>query len=484
MSTTRGTPKPAGQLAPARLGVWSIVFFVISAAAPLTVVASAGPTSLRMGGIGAPGAMLVCGVILLLFAAGFTAMSKYVRNAGAFYIYVARGLGKPAGIGIALVTAVAYAFLCLCFYGFVGFFAAITFKDLFGVDLPWGLYSVVALLIVGLLGYRQIDVGAKLLAVLLTAEVAILLVLSLAVLIQGGPEPASAASFDPQNVFFAAGAGSLFVVGFGAYIGFEGTAIYAEEAKNPSRTVPIATYISIAFLAVLYALTFWILTLAFGVHGVLVMAGADDFQEMAFSAADSYLGQWATIVMRILIVTSFFACLLAFHNACSRYLFSMGRERILPRTLAATHPRSQAPHHASAVMTVISLIAIAICIALSADPFLQFALWTYATGVAGVIFAQTVAAVAVLCFFIRNRRGHSAWRVLVAPAFGALGLITGFLLVVFNFELVTGMEGAVNWLLLLPIPVLFLGGMGIGLLLRSRRPEHYARLTHLTEAKE
>ena len=482
VAALKASEASTGQLAPGRLGVWSIVFFVISAAAPLTVVASAGPTSLRMGGIGAPGAMLVCGVILLLFASGFTAMSKYVRNAGAFYIYVARGLGKPAGIGIALVTAVAYAFLCVCFYGFVGFFAAITMNDLFGIDLPWGLYAVAALLIVAFLGYRQIDVGAKVLAVLLTAEVAILLVLAVAVLFQGGPEPASLDSFDPQNVFFAAGAGSLFVVGFGAYIGFEGTAIYAEEAKRPERTVPIATYISIGFLAVLYAVTFWILTLAFGVKGVLVLAGADDFQEMTFSAADTYLGHWAAIVMRVLIVTSFFACLLAFHNACSRYLFSMGRERILPKTLAATHPRSQAPHHASAVMTGVSLVAIVICIVLGADPFLQFALWTYATGVAGVIFAQTVAAVAVLCFFLKDRRGHGIWRVLIAPGLGALGLVVGFLLVVFNFELVTGMEGAINWVLLLPIPLLFLGGIATGLLIRGRRPEHYARLTHLNES--
>ncbi|BDZ54232.1 hypothetical protein GCM10025870_13050 [Agromyces marinus] len=85
----------AGQLARGRLRVWDIVFFVVSAAAPLTVVASAAPTTLRLGGIGAAGAILVCGVVLILFAVGFTAMSRHVRNTGAFYAYASRASASP-----------------------------------------------------------------------------------------------------------------------------------------------------------------------------------------------------------------------------------------------------------------------------------------------------------------------------------------------------------------------------------------------------
>lgn len=474
-------PAASGSLAPRRLGVWAIVFFVVSAAAPLTVVASAAPTSIRMGGIGAPGAMVACGVVLILFAVGYTAMSQHVRNAGAFYVCGAKGLGKPAGIGIALVTTFSYGFLCVCFYGMIGFFGAMTVEDVFGIDVPWGVYSLVALVAVMVLGYRHIDVGAKVLGVLLTVEVLILLVLAVAVLVQGGPEPRSIAPFTPHNVFFAAGSGSLFVVGFGAYLGFEGTAIYAEEAKSPRRTVPAATYIAVAFLALFYAFTFWIITLAFGVDGVLAMAGGDDFQNMAFSAAHRYVGTWAEEVMRLLIVTSFFACLLAFHNACSRYLFSMGRERLLPRGLSRTHPVTRSPYCASVVMSIICLIAVVVTLLTGAKPFLQLGIWTYAAGVAGLVFAQAVAACSVVGFFVRDRRGASVWRVLVAPGLGAIGLIVGFALISFNFDIVTGMQGAVNWVLLAPTPVLFLAGIVVGLVLRRHRPDHYAELTEGTD---
>lgn len=472
------TAAPAeGRLAAGKLGTWDIVFFVISAAAPLTVVLSGAITSFRLGGIGAPGAMLFCGAILICFALGFTAMSKSVRNAGAFYAYVARGLGKPAGLAVSSVTVFAYLALVICFYGFIGFFAEFTFAELFGLQLPWGVYSILAVLLVAFLGYRKVDVGAKVLAVLLTLEVGILLVFAIAALANGGPEPWSLAPFSFDSVFLAPAAGTLFVIGFGAYLGFESTAIYAEEAKRPERTIPRATIIAVGFLAIFYAFTFWILTVAFGVDGVIELARSDAFEVMVIMGTEDLAGAWAAFVMKILIVTSFFACVLAFHNACTRYFFSLGREGLLPRALGRTSAKSQSPAAASLTLSALCLIVVVIAILVQADPFLGLALWTYATGVQGLVFAQAIAAIAVLFYFLKDRRGYSVWRVIVAPAVGALGLILGYILIITNFEVVTGLEGPINGWLLLPTPILFVGGLITGFVLKARKPAYYATLT-------
>ena len=471
------SPGAGSTLAKNRLGTWDIVFFVISAAAPLTVVVSGAVTSFRMGGIGAPGAILFAGAVLICFALGFTAMSKSVRNAGAFYAYVSKGLGKPVGLAVSSVTVFAYLALVICFYGFIGFFAQFTFLELFGLDLQWGVYSIAAVVIVAILGYNKIDVGAKVLAVLLTLEIGILLVLAFAAIADGGPEPWSLASFDPQNVFFATGAGALFVMGFGAYLGFESTAIYAEEAKRPERTVPRATIIAVAFLALFYAFTFWILTVAFGADGVVELARSDAFETMVIAGTGDLAGAWAAFVMKILIVTSFFACVLSFHNACTRYFFSLGREGLLPRALGRTSARTGSPAVSSLTLSVISLAAVVLAIVVNADPFLGLALWTYATGVQGLVFAQACAAVAVFWYFIKDRRGHSVWRVTIAPAIGAVGLIIGYVLIVTNFEVVTGLSGPINQVLLLPTPILFIGGIVVGLVLKRRKPAYYAGLT-------
>jgi hypothetical protein len=44
-------------------------------------------------------------------------MSKYIRNAGAFYSYIAKGLGKPAGLGAAALAVFSYNAIQIGLYG-------------------------------------------------------------------------------------------------------------------------------------------------------------------------------------------------------------------------------------------------------------------------------------------------------------------------------------------------------------------------------
>ncbi|MDQ1307826.1 MAG: hypothetical protein QG671_3660, partial [Actinomycetota bacterium] len=71
-----------------------IVFIVIAAAAPLAAIVGTVPLMFARGnGAGVPGAYILAGVTLLLFALGYAAMARKVANSGAFYTYVAHGLG-------------------------------------------------------------------------------------------------------------------------------------------------------------------------------------------------------------------------------------------------------------------------------------------------------------------------------------------------------------------------------------------------------
>ena len=55
------------------------------------------------------------------------------------------------------------------------------------------------------------------------------------------------------------------MLAFGSFVGFEATAIFGEEAKDPRRTVPRATYIAIGAIALFYLLTTWAVVSAYGV---------------------------------------------------------------------------------------------------------------------------------------------------------------------------------------------------------------------------
>lgn len=467
----------AGTLAKSRVGTWGIIFFVISAAAPLTVVAGSFPVAFLYGGIGLPAAMLIAGVVLILFAAGFTAMSKYIKNAGAFYAYASKGLGKPAGVGVALTTLVSYIALSVSFYGLIGFFGNITAKAVFGLDVPWWLVSGLAAVIIYLLSRGGIDVGARVLGVLLIAEVAVVAILVGAIFVTGGPEAMSFAPISPATLFSSPAIGVLFVFAFGAYLGFEGTAVYAEEAKDPDRSVPRATYGAVGFLALFYSLAAFAFVYGFGATGIMsfLTDPEGDFTSLPYAMAGTFVGDWLVSAMLCLIVTSFFACLLSFHNASARYIFSLGRETLLPKAFAKTNEKG-APVTANSVLVAIAAVAILATAIAQGDPYMVLAIGPYSTGTAGLVFAQAVAAFSVLGFFRKDYRGHSVWRVMVFPALGALGLAGAWLLIVQNFQALTGWDATANLLLLLPVPVLFVGGVIWALVLKSREKARYDSL--------
>src|SRR5687768_3372224 len=103
------------------LGVPDLVFFIVAASAPLTAVAGGQATTyLVTGNKGVPFMFIPLGIMLALFAVGYAAMSRHVANAGAFYSYVAQGLGRVSGVGAAFVALIAYNSMQIGIYGLFG----------------------------------------------------------------------------------------------------------------------------------------------------------------------------------------------------------------------------------------------------------------------------------------------------------------------------------------------------------------------------
>ena len=58
----------------------------------------------------------------------------------------------------------------------------------------------------------------------------------------------------PWNAFKGIAFGLGIFIAFWSWVGFEAAPNYAEESKNPHRTIPIAVYASCVFVGVLYTL--------------------------------------------------------------------------------------------------------------------------------------------------------------------------------------------------------------------------------------
>lgn len=468
---------PIGALRKDALGVPHIVFFVVAAAAPLTAVVGVTPAAFMLGnGPGVPMTFLLVGVLYLLFSAGFTAMSGFVGSAGGFYSYIAAGLGPTVGVAGAMVALATYFAIELGLCGLFGFFLSSMAMSYGGPEVAWWIYPVALLAVVYACGRRSIEFCGAVLAACMIAEVAILLLLGVATLIMvttGPAEPVLFVPFGPAALMPGLGMSLVFVVT--AFVGFEATAIFGEEARDRGRTIPRATYIAVVLIALFYAFTTWAISLYYEPDRIAEQA-AQHTATLYLTAVKSLLGLTAGHVMQGLLVASLFACALSFHNTLNRYLFAAGREGLLWRGLCRTHQQHHSPLFAGAVQTAIMLVAIASFALAGADPYVVVFSWMGTFSSLGILILQLLVSLAVIAFFWRNGRGLSVWRRLIAPGLSAAGLAACFAMMAGNLELVSGSSSPVVQGFPLLLLAIALAGAGLAVWLKAARPAVYADL--------
>ena len=432
-------------LSKGRLGVVGIVFFVVAASAPLVGMTGAVPVAMLLGnGAATPGAYLAVGLTLLVFSVGYAAMSSKVTNAGAFFAFVGKGLGPKAGVASAYASIIGYVTIQLAIYGFFGLVISLTAAG-FGLSLPWWAWALIAWVVVTLLSLLSVDIGAKVLGVLLSVELLALIITAVAILVNGGPEPMDInASFNPALVFaggFAGTAGIALAFAFASFIGFEATAIYGEESKDPKRDVPRATYWAIGIIAALFAVVSFAMVVGMGSSQLIdqvverssVLA---DPAAVLFSLAAEYVSPEIVTIMALLVVTSLFAGLLAFQNAAARYFFAMGRGGVMPSMLGETN-KVGAPQNGALLTSIIAGAVIVLFAAAGLDPFLNLFSWMSGIAVIAVVAVEVLVSIAVIAYF-NKAGGGTLWNSKIAPAASVVLMLAGLYLLMSRFNLLAG----------------------------------------------
>lgn len=454
-------------LRPNSLGVAAIVFLIIATVAPLGGAISALPLTFGLGtGGGTPLAFAIVAAVLIIFTFGYIAMSRHITSAGGFYVYIGKGLGRRMARAAGYVAFISYNVFQIALWGVFGFFGNVFTSMTFGFEVPWILWVLIGILVMGLLGYFDINVSSRVLAVAVILEVAIIFAMNIAILVQGGAEGINFRSFTIAE--FSAGTPAIgLMFALLLFIGFEATAIYAEEAREPRRTIPRAAIISVLVIAVFYMFTSWALALAWGVSesGAIAIADLGGF---TLGAAAMYLGEWSVPVMMILFVFSTFATNLGFHNAIARYQFSLARDGWAPRALAKVHPKHQSPFIASITQTVIAAIVTVIFFFSGADPFADMFVWLIALGGLGLIALMAATSVSVVVYFWRTRRERGIWSTKIAPVIAAIVLAAEVVLLVVNWDVQT--DGAGGVVPYLPWLLLAAAVAGFAWSTRGRRP--------------
>jgi amino acid transporter len=340
-----------------------------------------------------------------------------------------------------------------------------------------------------------VDLNAKVLAILLTLEIIVVIIFDLVVAADPGPQGIVLDGFNP-DIAFGAAVGAALTFTMAAFTGFESAAIYGEETKEPRKTVAKATYIALGITSIFYALSAWMLASSVGTDVVVdpeaLVAGGftpdgmnPDPTTILFITLDVQISTTIADIATLLFCTSLFAAMLSFHNAVARYFYALGRARVIPRAFGRTRGNG-APYVGSLAQSLIAAVVIAIFALSDNDPVLQLFTWLTNLGALGVILLLALASFAAVGYFHRNPHEESMWTSRYAPALAGLLLTAIFILALTNFNvLITGLQDAPTDDRTIILPAILLGGgvigMIVGAVLRSSKPDVYARIGEMGE---
>ena len=459
---------------PRTLGTLRLAVFVIAAVAPLACVVGVLPVALVFGsGTALPLAFVVATVVTALFVVGYSAISREVVVGGAFYAYIARGLGSVTGLGAACVAVVSYTMFVPGGLSYLGFIMQTSVKDLFGYDVHWLAYSIAAWLIIGFLGLRKVDFSARAVLAVILVEFILLMIFDAVLVERLGGKAFPMQSLDLGGLLQGAPGVSI-LLAFTCYFGIESAALYSEEAKSPQTAVARATYLAIFCIGVFYFVTSWITVGAVGPDNIKGIPEAD-VGLIYFKLSDRFVHSTFTRIIQAAIITSMFATVLSLHNVAARYMFVLGRQGCLPRMLGRAHPVHGSPSTASAVVSAFSIIVVLGAAYLGLHPMLGLGLVALGFAAVGVMFLQALTSLAIVSYF-RGHPDRKLWQHLIAPVLAFIGLAGALFIAVQNFEYLSGSQNPIVNRIPIGIPVAMVVGVLFALLLRRYKPARFAAI--------
>ncbi len=449
------------------VGLVGVLFLTVTGSAPISAMLFNTPISVGYGnGIGTPAGFLVAAVVLTIFGVAYVAMARKVTTAGGFYSFISHGLGRELGMASGVLMVVAYSVFEVSLLGGFAYFAQLKAASA-GIHLGWFWFALAAALVIAVLCYFDVELSARILGIGLLCEIVTLIGFDIVSFVNGH---VSAAAINPANAFkglhagrfggsaIAAGAAGIGIFfAFWSWVGWEMAPNYGEESRDPKRNVPRALYISVIGLGIFYTLTSWA-----GISGYSSIKSAayvaqNDAANFFFRPAQQFSGAFLRECLSWFIITGSFACAMAFHNTTGRYMYALGREKVLPAKLGETHATHKSPHIASSVQSVIAIV-ILVLFALFATvnnklgagdsvAYIQVYGLMAVMGVVSILAIQALVSVAIFWYFrTHHKEEHHWWTTITAPILAVLSQAYVLYLAIKNLNFLGSGYSYTKWL--------------------------------------
>lgn len=318
----------------------------------------------------------IAGVVSLLAALCYAELASAVPTAGSAYTYAYATLGELfawiIGWDLVLEFALGAAVVARSWSGYLADLFGLP-PSLFTEEAPVNVGAVLIVVALGVVAAVGVKESARVTNTLVVVKVAISVFIVVAGFFfisksnlvpfvpKSAPAEAGGSTLDQPLMqavagiapaaFGVAGVVTAAAVVFFAYTGFEAVANLSEESKHPSRDLPRALIGTLVACTVLYMLV------AFVVTGMVQYTDLDDSAPIA-KAFDAVGASWAGSLVSIAAVAGLTSVILVELVTISRIGFAMGRDGLLPKSVAKVSPRFGTPTRLTAgVVVAVALLA-------------------------------------------------------------------------------------------------------------------------------
>ena len=395
-------------LARGAIGLREVLFQSVTHMAPAAAVAFSIPAGASYAAGALPLATLLALIACLFVALSIGELARHLPSAGSFYTYASKGIHPWMGFLVAWAYAFAEAFIASFLFLIFAITVSGTLNTEFGWSTgTWWIWVVLSSLIVFILGYVGIQISTEAGTIMGVFEIIIFGALAIWLIIEAGSS--NTLSVFTTHYATVPGYGGISgviaacVFSILAFTGFESAAPLAEEARDPRRTIRKAVIFSALAIGAFYVFTTYAATVY---EGPGKMAG---FVKLGNGDPWTYLAKavWGVgwVLVFIAIINSAVANANAGANATTRTWFAMGRIRLLPKFMAAIHPRWKSPHVAVIVQFVFALV-LALALGFKYEPYTAFILMaTIFTLI--LISIYIVILIACIAYYWRFQRQHA-----------------------------------------------------------------------------
>lgn len=346
------TPQQGARLQRNALGLPQIVASTLANIAPAMSFYFGFGTIVQGAGVAAPLTIIAAMVVVLFLTNTLAEFSKYRPSTGSFVTFIGMGFGPVAGAAASIFVVFGYVVGASAVVVISGGWAHDTLQTFLGLNIPWQILSIISALIVGLLVSRGIGLSTRWAAVFFYFELVLLLIGAVIMLAKN----TQWISLSPFSWSQLAGGFKGLSLGFPLaiylFIGWENSAMLAEETKDPRNNVPRALRSSTLVIGALYVFLAYATEIGFHHDVKAISASAIPFVDALKASAAALL-----IVAYLAGMSSIFSSLIGLTNSQARILFNSGREGLLPKFFGRVHAKHQTPH-----MAMWTFIAIAVLI--------------------------------------------------------------------------------------------------------------------------